>query len=152
MVLLLLTVIGYHLNSNFRAVIFLVLSTGPEEWLALLVEVLFNKFCPSATVPAFQSIWFYNTWSDVWYEQFLIKRSDNNKPSSSIIRCVVSCIQTLYAQDPHLMIAKNNFWANSDQGESWYCCKDHEKGQKWKQRARVSDVRIFGISTSDLLL
>ena len=40
-----------------------------------------HEFCPSAVVPALQSIWFYNTKSDVWYEHFLIKRSGNNKPS-----------------------------------------------------------------------
>ena len=28
--------------------------------LALLVEILAIKFCPSAVVPALQSIWFYN--------------------------------------------------------------------------------------------
>ena len=39
------------LNSNFRAVIFLVWSTGPEEWLALLVEILANFFFPFAVVP-----------------------------------------------------------------------------------------------------
>ena len=62
---------------------------------ALLVEILVNNFCPTAVVPALQLIWFYNTQSDVWYEHFLIKRSDNNKPSRLIIRCVVSCILTL---------------------------------------------------------
>ena len=57
-----------------------------------------NKFCPFAVVhvPALQSIWFYNTPSDVWYEHFLTMRSGNNKPSSLIIRCVVSCIQSSY--------------------------------------------------------
>ena len=54
------------------------------------------KFCLFAVVPALQSIWFYNTQSDVWYEHFLTKRSGNNKPSSLIIRCVVSCIQSTY--------------------------------------------------------
>ena len=33
----------------------------PWRRLALLVEILANKFCPSAIVPALQSIWFYNT-------------------------------------------------------------------------------------------
>ena len=33
----------------------------PWRRLALLVEILANKFCPSAVVPALQSIWFYNT-------------------------------------------------------------------------------------------
>ena len=32
----------------------------PCRRLALLVEILANKFCPSAVVPALQSIWFYN--------------------------------------------------------------------------------------------
>ena len=39
--------------------------------LALLVEILTTKFCPSAVVPALQSIWLYNTWSNVWYDLFL---------------------------------------------------------------------------------
>ena len=34
---------------------------GQYRRLALLVEILANKFCPSAVVPALQSIWFYNT-------------------------------------------------------------------------------------------
>ena len=66
--------------------------------LLVLVEILANKFCPSAVVPALQSNWFYNTQSDVWYEHFLVKRSSNNKPSSSIIRCLVSCANVVYFQ------------------------------------------------------
>ena len=74
----------------------------PGRRLALPVEILASKVCPSAVVPALQSIWFYNTQSDVWYEHNFTKRSGNNKPSSLIIRCVVSCIRTLrlYASMP----------------------------------------------------
>ena len=55
-----------------------------------------TKLIARLVVPALQSIWFYNTQSDVWYEHFLTKRSGNNKPSSLIIRCAVSCIQSSY--------------------------------------------------------
>ena len=37
------------------------ISTSRARRLALLVEILANKFCPSAVVPALQSVWFYNT-------------------------------------------------------------------------------------------
>ena len=60
------------------------------------IKLEFQWQSVSKLVPALQSIWFYNTLSDVWYEHFLTKRSGNNKPSSLIIRCVVSCIQSSY--------------------------------------------------------
>ena len=75
----------------FRANFFSCIKYWPWRRLALLVEILANKFCPFAVVPALQSIW-----CDVWYEHFLTKRSGNNKPSSLIIRCEVSCIQSSY--------------------------------------------------------
>ena len=34
--------------------------------VALLAEILANKFCPSAVVPALQSIWFYYTNDYIW--------------------------------------------------------------------------------------
>ena len=48
------------------------------------------------------------------------------------------------------MIGKKKFWtkflkrwANRDQGESWYCCKDHGKGQKWKQTSTCLRCQNF---------
>ena len=61
---------------------------------SVTVGLFIYKFCPFAVVPALQSIWFYNTQSEAWYEHFLTKRSGNNEPSSLSIRCVVSCIQS----------------------------------------------------------
>ena len=40
----------------------------PRRRLTLLVEILANKFCPSAVVPALQSIWFYQQFSDITKE------------------------------------------------------------------------------------
>ena len=48
--------------------------------------------------------------SDRRLEHFLIKRSGSNKPSSLIIRCVVSCIQTLYICDISVYISENKSW------------------------------------------
>ena len=75
---------------------------GRQAWFVnwfcssfLYINTKKTKLIARLVVPALQSIWFYNTKSDVWYEHFLIKRSGSNKPSSLIIRCVVPCIQTL---------------------------------------------------------
>ena len=84
----------YQLNINchcfssrfkFQSRYFSCIKYWPSRRLALLVDILTNKFCSSAVVPTLQSIWFYNTQSDVWYEHFLTKRSRNNNPSSLII-------------------------------------------------------------------
>ena len=98
--------LNVHLENDSQNTdkLFSFIKYWPWRRLALLVEILANKFCPSAAVPALQSIWFYNTFEWRLVRAFLDQEIRQYKPSSRIIRCVVSCILTLYISSNFIVL------------------------------------------------
>ena len=94
---------------------FLFIKYWPWRRLALLVEILANKFLPSAVVPALPSIWFFKTWEWRMVRAFLEqdihltnKKIEQKKSLQEIwwminINCTKNCFITKIWKDHEII-------------------------------------------------